>query len=201
MLQDLKEFPLGVFISPLIIDLVIFFVAYLFYKKIPREKWSRNWKKIAALFIIFWLCLSSYVMGRPFVRQENFESLTKVEGILQKNDDEGFYLITKITPSPFALGIDHEEHFSRIQVFLLDNFGNVLKYKNQHVTLWQKNHVAYQLECDGKIIYTLERSNSKVWLGVIWDFFAYYFSSFWILLPICCIKIMEGAIFWNAYRN
>jgi hypothetical protein len=193
ILQDLKEFPLGVFISPLIIGLVSFFVAYLFYKKIPREKWSRNWKKIAVLFIIFWLLFSNYFMGRPFVRQENFESLTKVEGVLQKNDDEGFYLITKITPSPFALGIDHEEHFSKIQVFLLDNFGNVLKYKNQNVTVWQKNHVAYQLECDGKIIYTLERSNSKVWLGVIYDLIKFYLYTFCgiLFLYIATLRTIE----------
>jgi hypothetical protein len=102
--------------------------------------------------------------------KKNFKSLHKIEGILQYNDNEGFYMI-----EPPQV---EEKHF-HIYVHLLDTFDNISdKYKNQFVTIWQKDHVAYQLEHDGKVIYSLERSNSKVWIAVIYDFIGYYLFTF-----------------------
>lgn len=106
--------------------------------------------------------------------KKNFKSLRKIEGILQYNDNEGFYMIE----SPQV----KEKHFY-ILVRLLDYADNVSdKYENQFVTIWQKNHIAYQLEYNGDVIYGLERSNSKVWLYVIYQVIRYYLHSFFWLM-------------------
>ena len=115
--------------------------------------------------------------------KKNFNSLHKIEGILQYNDDEGFYMIE---PPQVK-----EKHFY-ILVRLLDTFDNVsAKYENQFVTIWKKNHIAYQLEYNGDVIYSLERSNSKVWLYVIYQVIRYYFHSFFWLM-FCYFAFIRG---------
>ena len=114
-------------------------------------------------------------MGRPFVKHENFDSLTKIEGILKYDDDKGIYLTT--------FNLFNKERYLKIkEVHLLDYVSNVMTYENKSVTIWQKNNIAYQLECNGNVIYSLDRSNEKVWLGIIWDLIRYYFFSFCGLL-------------------
>ena len=163
ILQDIKEFPF-IQLSSLIFLMVAHFIfAYFLRPRKPRIFLQQHWKS-ALILIIIWLNVSSNVMDRPFVSKENFNSLIKIEGVLKYTDDEGFY---------FEL---NQEKYFAINAHLLDCIENISKYKDKPVTIWQKNHVAYQLEYNGEVIYSLERSNSKVWLGVIWDLIRYYLT-------------------------
>ena len=70
---------------------------------------------------MFWLFVSSITMSRPFIGKENFESLTKIEGVLQYSDNKVFYMIV----SPQL----EEKHFY-ILMRLLDTADNLYKPLN-----------------------------------------------------------------------
>lgn len=73
---------------------------------------------------------------------------------------------------------DYEKQFHRKKYFRIYENYFICKADcyGQNVTIWQKDNVVYQLECNGKMIYTLEQSNNRVWLSFIWDLIRYYFS-------------------------
>jgi len=183
ILQDINEFPF-IQLSSLIFLMVAHFIfAYFLRPRKPRIFLQQHWKS-ALIFIIIWLNVSSNVMDRPFVSKENFNSLIKIEGILKYTDDEGFY---------FEL---NQEKYFAINAHLLDCIENISKYKDKPVIIWQKNHIAYQLEYNGEVIYALARSNTKVWLGVIWDLIRFYlgvlcYLGFYYFVILRCLKELK----------
>ena len=174
ILQDIHEFPFYTLAHAITWSTIYLIGTYFIRIREPQKNWWKHWKALAVVFLIIWLIWSSSGMGRPFVKHENFDSLTKIEGILKYDDDKEIYLTT--------FNSFNKEKYFKIKVHLLDYGLNVMKYENKSVTIWQKNNIAYQLECNGDVIYSLERSNEKVWLGIIWDLIRYYFFSFCGLL-------------------
>jgi hypothetical protein len=183
ILQDINEFPF-IQLSGVIVFIVAHSIGAYFLRPCePRIFLRQHWKS-ALILIIIWLNVSSNVMDRPFVSKENFNSLTKMEGILKYTDDEGFYF-----------ELNQNEDFL-IKAHLLDYIDNIGKYTEKSVLIWQKNHIAYQLEYNGEVIYSLERSNAKVWLGVIWDLIRFYmgvlcYLGFYYLVILRCLKDLK----------
>ena len=264
ILQDINEFSFYGLKGSIFIILLCLIFTYIIIPRGSTKTWWRYWKLLAIFFITIWFIWSSNTMGIPFVTKEDFDSLTKMEGILKYSDDDGLYLpitetipeeknklkfnllddeknllqfkdesVTILISNEFVYQLEHNgkviysleqsnakvlganKTFASLQkiegilqynddegfyivepsqikeknfyilVRLLDDANNVSdKYENQFVTIWQKNHVAYQLECNGEVIYSLERSNSKVWLYVIYQIVRYYFHSFFWLLYV-----------------
>ncbi len=175
ILNELKVFyssPIGI-IS--IFDVFFLITAYIIRPRTPIKNWWKHWKALAVFFVIIWLSWASVLMDRPFVKQETFDSLTRMEGILKHNDDDGTFLIM-----PDA----GDKKIYQIYGYLFDYEADFRKYYEQDVVIWEKNHIVHQFECNGKMIYTLEHSNNRIWLGVLWDFMTYYSMLFCGLLMI-----------------
>ena len=170
ILQDINEFNTSGFIVAIINCSMFLIGAYIL--KTPTNTWWQHWKALAVFFIIFWLILSRITMERPFVKQEDFKSLIKIEGVFHYTDEDVFFIVPPYTSKKFPVDIK----------LCTNNWEDISKYENQYVEVWQKNHVIYQFECNENVIYSLKRSNEKVWLGVIWDLLWNYVTLFCFLL-------------------
>ena len=190
ILQDINEFNTSGLIQALIWCSMYLIGAYIV--KTPKETWWKHWKALAVFFIIFWLILSRITMARPFLKQENFDSLIKIEGVFRYTDEDAFFIVPPYNSRKFPVDIK----------LCTNNLEDISQYENQYVAVWHKNHIVYQLECNESVIYSLQRSNEKVWLVIIWDLLWNYVTSFSVLLmmffgTIRAVKNFEDGLYYN----
>ena len=171
VMRELSEFPSFVFI------LVPFFLLIflpLLYRMKPRFP-CRYWKPLGVIYLAWCMWLGHCMGIDSILCKENIFSLTRTSGVLKdfgnmKKNHVEYVLISKDAENPIHLD------------FMLCGHSELINpYVEKEIAILHKRGIVYQIEMGSEVIYDVERSNQKVWIGNL-SHIAWYVLIFCILL-------------------
>lgn len=175
ILTDFAEYPKGALFGAIFSILACLINIYLI--KVPRNRWMRL-NILSISMLLLWIFWGPCEQESGFARKVNFSNLHKITRELWYENNIGFFF---------------ENSNGRKIVFLVELCGkksDIQPYVGKSVTIYEHNRFIYQLEHNGKVIFDLDRSNSKVWLSNLTDIIVYY------LLPFFVVFMLYMMVLW-----
>ena len=174
ILQDIHEFPdFGFIFVLLFISLIGIPTAY--YLRPPHYP-CKYLKIVVLLHIVIGVVVTHFIGTDQILHKEELPFLTKSEGILKYKEPRsrnrgGYYLVDL-----------SDGNLCWLSFMLCDD--SPKEYLSKKVTIWHDNTVVYQMQFDDEIIFDIDNSNKKVWLGNL-----FYFETWLTVFIIMLISI------------
>lgn len=177
--QEINEFPNASLVFSLVMTL---FVIWCSYDLRPPYFPVKYWKILAIICVIIFVSLLRWMDLDTLVFKENISNLEQSQGILiyiqsKKGQDGGYFLTDENT-----------KKIKWLDFMLCGHSDFIDPYLDKKITVYHKDAIVYQMETDGDVVFNIERSNQKVWLGNLRSFvdwmiiFAFVFA--WYLLML-----------------
>ena len=169
ILTDFYEYPKGALFGAIFRILTCLLIIYFIKPK--KYKWKRL-NILSLSMLLLWLFWGPFSQENGFARKVNFNDLLKITQELKYENNTGFFF---------------EDSNRRKNIFFVELCGkesDIKPYVGKVITIYEYKHFIYQLESDNKVVFDLNRSNSKVWLALLMDILLYYIMPFFDILML-----------------